>query len=87
MPRQFPHFNSKMVRLKAAPVVVINTELRKFQFQNGTIKRTSPHLGHSKSVLFQFQNGTIKRDNLTCPLEFTLYFNSKMVRLKDEHSS
>ncbi len=56
--------------------------IKRFQFQNGTIKSVVILYLGAGTVIFQFQNGTIKS---LMSLRFTsphVHFNSRMVRLK-----
>ena len=76
------YFNSKVVRLKGKASVRM-VELVKFQFQSGAVKRALYQLGYDGFCLFQFQSGAVKR---LCGLKkrlLVLYFNSKVVRLKE----
>ena len=49
-----------MVRLKATKALFAAFTLIKFQFQNGTIKRSVVLMPIENNYTFQFQNGTIK---------------------------
>ena len=60
LPERKPSFNSKMVRLKAATNRK-RRQRKKFQFQNGAIKRLVSSTGNTCAEMFQFQNGAIKR--------------------------
>ena len=50
-----------MVQLKGVENKVDNQIKQKFQFLNGTIKRTEVLNGKVRFCMFQFLNGTIKR--------------------------
>ena len=55
-----------------------------FKFRNGAIKSFISSNAFSKVSLFQFRHGAIKRIKIGI-LGFALrYFNSDMVRLRDE---
>ena len=54
-----------------------------FQFQNGAIKSRDAIEDYILPHIFQFQNGAIKRSLKNSTLVTTPYFNSKMVRLKE----
>ena len=55
-----------------------------FQFHYGTIKRTRNSFVASKAMIFQFHYGTIKRRMQGGCVAGDTYFNSTMVRLKDQ---
>ena len=57
------HFNSTMVRLKAARVLR-GIDMVRFQFHNGTIKSAAHRGEHNEHPGFQFHNGTIKRERM-----------------------
>ena len=60
---QDSRFNSKMVRLKGAPLIGFRDKENSFQFQNGSIKRAKRTTTPYTEDLFQFQNGSIKSEN------------------------
>ena len=53
-----------------------------FQFQYGTIKRTTQLVAVGRDCPFQFQYGTIKSTSLSQSNSISSSFNSSMVRLK-----
>ncbi len=74
-------FNSNMVRLKVDRTSSLIISIM-FQFQYGSIKRSSKSIPVDFAHLFQFQYGSIKR-YLQYLLRLRLSrFNSNMVRLK-----
>ena len=76
-----PHFNSTMVRLKAA-CDVLDVAREVFQFHYGTIKRSSANASSNNVAEFQFHYGTIKSLGGIYFTSNVLDFNSTMVRLK-----
>ena len=54
-------FNSTMVRLKVTSFLIIQPHIPKFQFHNGSIKRTIRRSIERLKDAFQFHNGSIKR--------------------------
>ncbi len=53
-------FNSTMVRLKVTSFLIIQPHIPKFQFHNGSIKRTIRRSIERLKDAFQFHNGSIK---------------------------
>ena len=77
------NFNSTMVRLKELHRGGYQLSGR-FQFHYGTIKRVNTNISVLDQQIFQFHYGTIKRGEPLSRKDFTIYFNSTMVRLKGQ---
>ena len=76
-----------MVRLRAQRSLLIYFVGVIFQFQNGTIKRLIDNPMMLILPIFQFQNGTIKSSFGSGRSFYVLYFNSKMVRLREKQGT
>ena len=55
-----------------------------FQFQSGAVKSLPEYEAKIRKEIFQFQSGAVKSFWLVYCLIERLYFNSKVVRLKDQ---
>ena len=56
----------------------------KFQFLDGAIKRPDDRLNPKRVIIFQFLDGAIKRTKPPTTSTLFRYFNSLMVRLKEQ---